>query len=164
MRNKSKLVLLSFFSFLATSFTWGGVNGINYALYACDAPVTDLESIEYSQMNPFETGVCGQFYLDELNAVQWPSAFGYIVKYTGWYRVSRGISIDFSLTANNPSRLIVGSGSALTLQTDQAQGFTTDFGQLYLPAGYHPITVEYYTEDISTMDLEIASQAPGCNF
>ena len=70
MRNKSKLVLLSFFSFLATSFTWGGVNGINYALYACDAPVTDLESIEYSQMNPFETGVCGQIYLDEFNAAK----------------------------------------------------------------------------------------------
>ncbi|MEO0510520.1 MAG: hypothetical protein AAF065_11750 [Verrucomicrobiota bacterium] len=71
--------------------------------------------------------------------------------------------MNFIITSNNPSRLVVGSGSALTLQIDQPQGSTTESGQVYLPAGYHPITVEYYTEDISTMDLEIASQASGKN-
>ncbi|MEM7474764.1 MAG: DUF4347 domain-containing protein, partial [Planctomycetota bacterium] len=118
----------------------GLAEGLQYQFF--DSPVSWDSVDDIPEQDPDFVGVATDLDSAALANALTGSNRDYGVRYFGKLYVESADNYEFSLNSNNGSRLWI--NSTLVADNDNAAGSSTNFGNIFLNAGYHDILIEHY--------------------
>ncbi|MEM9398702.1 MAG: PA14 domain-containing protein [Verrucomicrobiota bacterium] len=150
---KSPATILFLLSF-GLSSVWSMSRGIYYEAY--EVNLTQLEGIDFNEFSPTAVGLADQINIDPRTSDR-----AFALRFLSTVYIPTSGTWTFHLSSDDGSRLYLDGSTTPTVDNDGKHRLKTESNTVQLNAGYYPIEVLYFQNEVGASELRLEYEGPG---